>query len=64
MTFDCCVNSYRLLYCWFFLSGSSLRFYYYQWVDTSAGILLVPEYINRPVVSALSLTWLIRYIYA
>ena len=33
------------------------------WVDTSAGGLLVPEGIIRQVVSALVLTWLIRYIY-
>jgi hypothetical protein len=38
-------------------------FYYYHWVDISAGGLLVPKGIIRPVVSALTLTWLIRYIY-
>ena len=38
-----------------------LRFYYYHWVDTSAGGLLVPEAITRPVVSASALTWFIRY---
>jgi hypothetical protein len=38
-------------------------FYYYHWVDTSAGELLVPEGIIRPVVSASALTWFIRYIY-
>jgi hypothetical protein len=30
--------------------------------DTSAGKLLVPEGIIRPVVSAATLTWFIRYI--
>jgi hypothetical protein len=40
-----------------------LRFYYYHWVDTSAGGLLVLEGIIRPVVSASGLTWFIRYIY-
>jgi aryl-alcohol dehydrogenase-like predicted oxidoreductase len=29
-----------------------LRFYYYHWVDTSAGGLLDPDGIIRPVVSA------------
>jgi len=38
-------------------------FYYYHWVDTSAGGLLVPAGIICPVVSASSLTWFIRYIY-
>jgi hypothetical protein len=32
-----------------------LRFYYYHWVDTSAGGLLV--------LDASALTWFIRYIY-
>jgi hypothetical protein len=31
-------------------------FYYYHWVDTSAGGLLVPEGIIQPVVSASALT--------
>ena len=31
-------------------------FYYYHWVDTTAGGLLVPEGIIRPVVSASALT--------
>ena len=31
-------------------------FYYYHWVDTSAGGLLVPEGNIRPVVSASALT--------
>jgi hypothetical protein len=31
---------------------SYLRFYYYHWVDTSAGGLLVPDDIIHPVVSA------------
>ena len=39
------------------------RFYYYHWVDTSVGGLLVPEGIIRPVVSASELTWCIRYIH-
>ena len=38
-------------------------FYYYHWVDTSAGGLLVPEGIIHTVVSASALTWFIRYIY-
>ena len=33
----------------------------YHWVDTSAGGLLVPEGIIRPVVGALALTWFIKY---
>ena len=37
------------------------HFYYYHWVDTSAGKLLVPEGIIRPVVSAAALTWFITY---
>ena len=42
---------------WLFLKGvvrttfDIKRFYYYYWVDTSAGELLVPEGIIRPVVS-------------
>ena len=40
-----------------------LRLYYYHWVDTSTGRLLVPDGIIRPVVSASTLTWCIRYIY-
>jgi len=40
-----------------------LGFYYYHWVDTSAGRLFAPEGIIRPVVSASTLTWYIRYIY-
>jgi hypothetical protein len=40
-----------------------LRFYYYHWVDISAGGLLVPEGIIRPVVSDSTLTWFIRYVY-
>ena len=35
----------------------------YDWVNTSAGGVLVPESIIRPVVSASALTWYIRYIY-
>jgi hypothetical protein len=30
-------------------------------IDSSAGVLLVPEGIIRPVVSASTLTWFIRY---
>ena len=37
--------------------------YIYYWVNTSAGGVLVPESIIRPVVSASALTWFIRYIY-
>jgi len=32
-----------------------LRLYYYDWVDTSTGRLLVPQGINRPVVSVSAL---------
>ena len=39
------------------------RLYYYHWVDTSAGGLLVLEGTIHPVVSASELTWFIRYIY-
>ena len=39
-----------------------LHFYYYHWVDTSGGGLLVPEGIVRPVVSVSVLTWFIRYL--
>ena len=39
-----------------------LRFYYYHWVDTSAGGLLVPEGIIHPVVTVSVLTWFIRYL--
>ena len=35
----------------------------YDWINTSAGGVLVPESIIRPVVSASALTWFIRYIY-
>jgi hypothetical protein len=37
-------------------------FYYYHWVDTSAGGLLVPDGIIRPVGSASALTLFSRYI--
>ena len=37
-------------------------FYYYHWVDTSAGELLVPVGIIRPVVNASALTWFNRYV--
>jgi hypothetical protein len=40
-----------------------VRFYYYHWVDTSAGELLVPDGIIRPVVSVSALAWFIRHIY-
>jgi hypothetical protein len=33
------------------------------WVDTSAGGLLIPERIIRPVDSVSALKWFIRYIY-
>jgi hypothetical protein len=33
------------------------------WVDTSAGGLLIPESIIRPVDSVSALKWFIRYIY-
>ena len=33
-----------------------------HWIDTSTGGQLVHEGLNRPVVSASTLTWLIRYI--
>ena len=38
-------------------------FYYYHWVDTSAGGLLVLEGIISPVVSASALTWFNRFTY-
>jgi len=44
-------------------SLNHLCFYYYHWVDTSAGGLLDPEDIISPVVIVLALTWFIRYIY-
>jgi hypothetical protein len=40
-----------------------LHLYYYHWVDTSAGGLLVPEGIIRPVGSGSALTLFIRYIF-
>jgi len=39
-----------------------LRLYYYHWVDTSAGELLVADGINRPIVSMSAPTGFIRYI--
>jgi len=44
----------------FFLS-EQLRFYCYRWFDTSAGELLVPDGIIRPVVSTSTLPCLLRY---
>ena len=35
----------------------------FYWGSTSAGELLVPESIIRPVVSVSALTWFIKYIY-
>ena len=35
----------------------------YDWVNTSAGGVFVPQGNIRPVVSASALTWFIRYIY-
>jgi hypothetical protein len=37
--------------------------FYYQWVGTSAGGLLVPEGIIRLAVSASALTWFIKDMY-
>jgi len=37
-----------------------LGLYYYHWVDTSAGGLLVPEGIIHRVVSVSAKSWLIR----
>ena len=37
--------------------------YYYHWVDTSVGGLLVPEDMIRPVVNVSAMAWFIRYIY-
>ena len=37
-------------------------FYYYHWINTYAGGLLVPAAIIRPVVSVSALTWFIIYI--
>jgi hypothetical protein len=50
-------ETHRAHYIWY------LTFYYYQWVDTSNGVLLVREVIIRPVVSASALIWVIKYIY-
>jgi hypothetical protein len=38
------------------------KFYYYRWVDTSAGGYLVLGSIIRPVVTVSVLSWFIRYI--
>jgi hypothetical protein len=35
--------------------------YYYHWVDTSAGGLLVQDGIMLPVVSASALTWFMEF---
>ena len=40
-----------------------LLLYYYQWIDTSIGGILVPEGIIRSVVSASEQIWFIRYIF-
>ena len=40
-----------------------LEIFKYVLINTSAGGLLVPEGIIRPVVSASALTWCSRYIY-
>jgi hypothetical protein len=40
-----------------------VRFHYYQWIDTSAGGLLVRGGIIRPVISVSTLTWFISYIF-
>ena len=37
--------------------------YYYHRVDTSAGGLIVPDGIIRPVISASTLSWFNIYIY-
>ena len=37
--------------------------YIYDWVNTSAGGVLIPKGIIRPVVNASALTWFSRYIY-
>jgi hypothetical protein len=47
----------RAHYIWY------LRFYYYHWFDTSAGGLLIPGGITRPVDSVSALIWFIRYVY-
>ena len=36
-----------------------MQFYYYHWVDTSAGGLFTPNGIIRSVVSDSALTWFI-----
>jgi hypothetical protein len=36
--------------------------YYYDWIDTSAGGLIIPDRIIRSVVSISSLTWFIIYL--
>jgi hypothetical protein len=43
-----------------FITSCMLSF---NWVDTSAGGLLVHEGITSPVVSVSALTWFIRYIH-
>jgi hypothetical protein len=40
-----------------------VRFDYYQWINTSAGELLFPEGIIRPVVCASALIWFYKSIY-
>ena len=47
-------RDHQILYFWL---------YYYHWVDTSAGGLLVPKGIIRPVVTASALAWVVGYIY-
>jgi hypothetical protein len=37
--------------------------YYYHWIDTSAGGILVSDGIIRPIVSVSALMRFIRYIY-
>ena len=40
-----------------------LHFYYYQWIDTCPGGLLIPKGLIRPVVRASALTWFSRYLF-
>jgi hypothetical protein len=44
----------------YYSANVCLHFYFYHWVDTSAGGLLVPDCIIRPVVSVSALIYIIR----
>ena len=63
------IITYRIEYLLFLMDCIDINFSViissdiYDWVNTSAGGVLVPQGIIRPVVSASALTWFIRYIY-